>query len=601
MDFPRRISAGFKWCVAVGVAASLVFGCRGDWQEILVQEGDYLLDFVVDLNVTGGVPAGSHVISDFQIAAVDETVPDAFARAQSLYVDGLSWVTGCKASGEFDCTGWEFPMRNGSEDTRLPALQDNDATYLAGIVTDSIFGDPLFLLVVNGGLDASTGYTVTLERSALTVNEGLDAVNVLFDNPDFGDLQKTPDAADALAALGGTAGTTLGSNPYEIGTFTTNAAGATGLLQISFTGTGNEDIIETNSLQGFDLPYYNYVVIYNTSSGEPVARAQVGVDLDASGGAVNNALAPYPDAAFTLAEALAAPGVAGKASDLTFTFANLAELSSTYQVWLYSVETEEFFSPTGTFTATDVEGETVATGTDVQTFNTQGDWTNTFQTTNPEVSDYTHVVLSIESAAATSPSAVQLLWSQYTDMAGAPTDPFLWTFLLSGDAAFGTFAAGDPTTWSAGGLGDGAVWGDEVCEDPPDCPEGANNKMIVNYRNLPLPPAGYFYEAWLVSGDGSEQLAIGDLVSPFEEGYASLRDVDETPGITGFARDGIIVKSSTVTQRAGLPAGTEFYDYLMYHLTLSPKLRSGEMPPTTALGGVLPESLFDRKPPEGGG
>ncbi|UCF21344.1 MAG: hypothetical protein JSU87_08180, partial [Gemmatimonadota bacterium] len=327
----------------IGGTALVLAGCPEDAANITEFASAPSWDFPV----AGAYldPAGEASVDNFILAAIDPSVTDAFARTQSFLTSAASFFT-CGG----DCPAWEFPVRNGSQDTRLPALQDNDATGDLGITPDSIFGDP-FAVYTFAGLPANGSFTVTLERLALTVNGDLDHVNNLLNNPDFGGFQKTPDAPDGLTPLGGSPGTTLGSNPYTIGGFTTDAGGLSGFNFFAFDGGGTNDIIETNSLAAFDLPQYNYLVIYDDATGLPVMRAQVGVDLDATGAPINNALAPFPVDPLTPSDVLAAPGGAGRPDVITVTYNGLQDLAggAEYQAWLLNTGTGSFVPAVGDY------------------------------------------------------------------------------------------------------------------------------------------------------------------------------------------------------------------------------------------------------------
>ncbi|MHC4236313.1 MAG: hypothetical protein ACYSUQ_14445, partial [Planctomycetota bacterium] len=244
-------------------------------------------------------------------------------------------------------------------------------------------------------------------------------------------------------------------------------------------------------------------------------------------------------------------------------------------------------------------GMVVNSASGVMTFPSMADWTHTFTTSDAlagtSVGDFTHVFLSVESSMATAPSGIQPLWSQYTDMAGDPADPFGWSFNATGDMPFGTFGSGDPTEFMGVGIGEAGFWGQEV---------GVSDLLIVNYRNLQLPPEGYFYEAWMIHDDGTA-MNVGELLTTFEEDppYSSLRDVDVDQSLSAFiSTDGLILRSETRTQlvcpsdTGGCVDSTPFYDFMEYRLTLAPKSGTGAMPPTTVLGAPVPETVKARQP-----
>ena len=614
MQLKSLLRASGTGLLLAAVAAFGALGCREDRETMMPIVGDTIFPFAVDVQLARGMPTASFSLERFVLAAFDpDRDPDAFARATGVLGFGHSGTRYL-----IDDAG-----RNSSQDSRLPSL-GGLGTEAVDIANACRFGDGDFWGGSNGwdfycflqGLRPSQDYTVMLVRYALTVNGDLDTEEML--------LTGAVTAPDALAPLGGTPGGyatelcdfnparptyTIGvtgdQNPLVMGYVTSDASGAATFDCLIGTGgfwkAGGGGLVlpdsapfAPNTISTFDVPRYNYVVIVEGTgtgidpvpTGDHVLRFQVGVDIDGSGNPINNGLAPLPAQAATDEELLFAPGGAGKPDSLVMTFNSLPELSSTYQVWLHNAETGEFFSPTGTFTATNAEGETMATATDVQTFNTQDDWINTFDTANPEVGDYTHAFLSVESAAASTPSAAQLLWGQYIDMAGAPTDPFEWSFIITGDMEFGTYAAGgvaDPFAYS--GVGRGGFYGSEA---------------RVNFINVPRPPVGYYYEAWLVPASG-EPVNIGPLTGPYPE-YAALTDLDVAADPPEFVVNDVILQSTTraiATSANNLldaDGNARWYDFDEYRLTLTLKAAAPGMPLATALGGVVPDLVKARAP-----
>lgn len=611
MQLKSLLRASGTGLLLAAVAAFGALGCREDRETMMPIVGDTIFPFGVDLQLARGMPAGSQAIMDFQVAAADTTIPNAFERAtgEFFYYSPNSYV--------IDPAG-----KNMTADPRLPAL--------GGLGTESVdpaaacyVGAPDFWGGTGGwdfwcflaGLKPATDYTMMLVRHSTTINGGLDIAELGITG-----AVATP---DALSPLGGSPGgypTELCDFDPSRPTFTTGVTGTQNPLVLGYVTSDDQGLATFDCLVGsggfwkagagvltvpdsapfgpndftaFGLPRYNYVVIVEGTgtvadpvpTGDRVLRFQVAVDLDASGNPINNGLAPF---SLTKEEVLAAGCCAGKVGELTVAFTNLPEVASTYQVWLHNAETGEFFSPTGTFTATNADGETMATATDVQSFNTQDDWINTFNTTNPESGDYTHAFLSVESAPASAPSATQLLWAQYTDMAGAPTDPFAWSFIMTAGMEFGTYAAGGVASpFAYGGVGRGGFYGSEA---------------RVNFVNVPRPPVGYYYEAWLVPAAG-EPVNIGPLTGPYPE-YAALTDLDVAVDPPEFVVNDIILQSTTraiaTTANNLLDAygNPMWYDFSEYRLTLTLKDAAPGMPLATALGGLVPDLVKAKKPPE---
>lgn len=584
--------------LGAAVAALLVLGaCTDDRSEFITQSGDYVLAFPLDATAATGSPAGLLEIGDFSIGGVDLEQPDPFARESSFFTASASFFE-CGGA----CPAFEFPVRSGAADPRLPALQDPDAEVLAAITPTELFGDPFFVGSA-GGLDPSTTYFVALERVATEVNGEPDAAVVLLDNDDFGPFRSDPDdPADQLVRLGGAAGTTLGANPYIIGTFDTDAAGEAGLPNFGFEGGGDDAFIETNQPEGFDLPRYNYLVIYlgdPRSGGVPVARGQFGIDLTPAGEPLGVGFAPFPQEPIADRPALVATGCcAAIAGDVTLTARNLALLtSSVYKVWLLNDETGALVSPLARITVLEPDGEgglvEVETGEDANTF--AGGSERTFRVEIDDaavaagggetVGAYTHAFLSIESAVENdAPAESQPVWSRYTDMNGDPDDPFGFELIQTSNLAFGTFhLAEDPEPWIPGGFGTASFLGEEV---------GESDTFRARFRNLPLPPVGYFYEGYLLAEEG-EALSTGALKSIPQEGFISLRDVDVDPSLSTAVRPDLIIEAADLASMSevGMPA----YAFEEYRLMLRPKA-SGETGPTVAISGVVPDAVRDRAP-----
>ena len=360
------------------------------------------------------------------------------------------------------------------------------------------------------------------------------------------------------------------------------------------------------------LQRYNYMVILegpaadaaDAADNPQAVRFQIGQDAAVGGAPIENAYAPYPSAALSISEILGSSVAAGKAETLNAAWTDLAQLvgGATYTVWVYNEETGDLKSPSGDFRAVDSAGDTVASADGTSSFNSNADWTNFF-TTSDAIGDYTHIFLSMESGVAATPSASQPLWAQYTDMNGEPSDPFGWTFTASAAMLFGTFGTGAPVPWAPNGRGEGGFWGTEcnASSTPPFPCQGPTNYLDVVYRNLQLPPVGYFYEAWLINDDGDPVragLLLGKQTDP-NTLPPSLIVIDTDEALQNQWSDGaLIIWSETITVLGDI-APQEFYDMLEYRLQLVPKAAVDGMGPTTVLGGFTPEPMRDRKPDPG--
>lgn len=292
----------------------------------------------------------------------------------------------------------------------------------------------------------------------------------------------------------------------------------------------------------------------------------------------------------------------GKATEITFRLSNLARLSgATYQVWLVNAETGAAFSPAGNWEAEmpnpdpDVGGTLPAgSAQGVRTFESRSNWTHTFRTSDAlagrPIGDYTHIVLSIETSEVGqdgSPSAIQPLWAQFTDMNGDPGNPANWDLIADATASFGSFNRGNsPVVFTPGGAGRGYFWGTKPDEE-----------ARVRVRDLPRPPVGYMYEGWMVPEAGrGNPFSIGPLTAPASENYASLQDADVSTDMSQFVREDRILDALNIVKNANLLNGNPWH-IAEYHLKVVPKARAtDELPPYTVLGGAIPESVQKREP-----
>jgi hypothetical protein len=636
MKTGRRFGA-----IALVAIVGGALACTSDREEVMFQEGDFVFDFLVDQSLTGGVPGGTGTVNQFRIAAIDlsRAGPDEFGRSiagnRSFYSS-----SGSQFGGAYNVTSF---LGTSATDQRMPALTENDVTQGASpdglvILDDSGLGfggafHNIFNDAAMSNLKPNTTYIVALFRYAMTVNGDLDAAQML--------AGQTVDQPDQLVLAGGTGpagdptvpimsfptivGYVTGANPFIVGNFVTDANGdaffdgvidGTGVLYADDSGDPpdaafDSSLVARNDGTATNLPRYNYLVILegpavdaaDAADNPQAVRFQIAQDIDASGAPIENAYAPFPNVALATVDLLGTNVAAGQASEIELSFSSLAELggSAVYQVWLLNAETGDVISPTGDWQATELDSlgnpVVVASGSGVNTFTSQGTWTHTFTTSDAlagqPIGPYTHALISIESSAASQPSSSRPLFWQYTDMAGDPADPFGWSFFSPDAVLFGTLGDGtDPTPWAVSGRGEGGFWGQQV---------GMSDLLVVNFRNLQLPPVGYFYEAWLIDESGTP-VPAGELETTFDEGRQSLRDLDVDPSLSAFStQDGFVLRSETATTLSDVQSvlqGAQFYDFMEYRLTLSPKLGTGDMPPTTVLGGLVPEPVKERKPTE---
>src|SRR5690606_25760381 len=276
----------------------------------------------------------------------------------------------------------------------------------------------------------------------------------------------------------------------------------------------------------------------------------------------------------------AAAGEAGTIDTIKLTVRNLAALNGVYQVWVLN-STEQVASPVGDWVAMepDAGGDPVQVGSGQgRSFNAGTGRTITFTTNSAlagmDLSQTTHVFVSIESSEASAPSTAQPLWGQHAGADGAPA---------SGNLSFGTFDLGEePVTFGGSPFGEGAFAGQEF---------GRTDLFRARIRNLPLPPVGYFYEGFLRTANGAIEASAGELTTEFAEGFRSLRDVDVDRSISSQIAPTRIIESAIRATLADV--GTEFPVFDEFVLKLRPKI-SSESGPTVVIGGEVPDGIKSR-------
>lgn len=578
----------------VGGTALATLGCPDNATEIIEVASRPSFDFPVTSVFVA--PAGTGSVDQVVLADIDLTVPDALARAGSFVVDPPSFF-GCGGP----CATWEVPIVNGSQDTRLPALQDNDAAGQIGVTLDSQLGVP-FAVYLFTGLNPNTLYTFTLERLAVTVNGDLDQPNALLNDPSFGSLQRTPDAPDELVRLGGAPGTSLGDNYYTIGTDMTDGSGALAFNFIPFTGTGNDDILETNANAGFDLPQYNYVVIYegDPAAGVPVMRAQFGVDLDSNGAPVNNAFAPFPLAALTTGQVLSAPGGAGRPDSISATFSNLEELQGgfVYEPWLVNPVTGASAPVSATYNLIrivaerdPVTGEVVSTTDQLESSTADvtnfvgGDGGDGFRHqlivsdamlaggAEDTIGLNTDLVLTITDSPGGAMSDMRPFWFSYTDQNGTPDNLFDDSFTFSGSPTFGDFGAGTRRVFSGEGGGLGGF---------------RARTLSIDLQSLSRPPVGYVYVGWLVREDGFA-VELPDIRGPAPE-FVDLTNADAEL-VAGVVTPNGILDANFLADREDL--GIAFRNFPSFLLTLEPKAGDAAISRVIVQQGAVPDRVLN--------
>lgn len=531
----RHVWAGSVLAV-VGVLA-----CEGDVTTVNDPVGPPSYDMRL-ISITGPrLPrAAGFEAAALSFVSFDTSVADAFGRKGDLFFT-LRTTSVPTIGGP----GWDLrsTVRRRAVDGRVPLLSPIGApdAALFSLQGPEAAGEMWRLNLRLTGLAASTSYRVALVRYRLSRADSLDQAAVLLTGSNF----RVP---DTLTALGGSASAVVSggctsttavvptstANPLYIGTFTTNAAGASGTVQRCLRDASGlwyrSDQVDSrrtpiapNSDLTFGLPRYNYIVV-ETVTGTPVLRAQIGQDLTAAASPINNTYAPMPcrttagrctaSGVLSASARIDAPGGDGRVDSVTVSYLGLKALdgSGVYQVWLINpaagtapVRATGFVRAVQVDTITDVPvlntRTTLLTDTTAATSTFVGyptpraaHVTFRFRVTNASAGvslrDYTHVLVTLEpNGPATSPSARRPLVAQFADQRGTPTNYRDDAYFVAPTVRFGNvdLAAGPTYTFAAAGRGLGGFRGDE---------------LSVDIDDLSRAPVGYYYQGWLVDVNG---------------------------------------------------------------------------------------------------
>lgn len=301
----------------------------------------------------------------------------------------------------------------------------------------------------------------------------------------------------------------------------------------------------------FGPSQYNYLIVWGEDplanpNAAPLVRVQLAVDLRV--GSLDpqpNAFPPFPTAALppaTLAE-------------LEFRNATPLAPGQVYQFWAVNSATGAAspitgdlrrYEPSGVIQQDSVLGVSeYAGGGGVGDLNV---FTVTTSTTGLAFDEFDQIRVTIGPSGGSQPAEVRFLDASY----GA-------SLPANGSLRFGG-------GYSYGGSGDAYFFGDEL-------------RIVLT--NLPAPPVGYFYEAWLT---GSSPRSLGPIQTPYPE-YASLRDADQSMQLGQ-----LIAGAARVVNRAEL--GVNWADFTGVAITLSPKSgASGVVPLHTAFQAGIPAEV----------
>jgi uncharacterized protein (DUF2141 family) len=505
----------------------------------------------------------------------DSSVVDAFGRQGDLAVT----LRGA--------TSWPLAstMRRLGTDGRAPTMAAPTAAAAAATMTlegpEAAGAAGLWRFTVNlTGLAASTGYTVALYRYGLktgsTGTDSLDQTAALLtaSNSSVRDSLFVLGGSGASASVAGGCTTLVAAtssataNPLIIGTFTSTPGGATPAPPPAAVGTAgaitrcvndvsgqyyratdiispNRTPIAPNSGRTFSLPQYNYIVVYNTVTGDiagTVLRGQIGQDITNNVAAtpINNAFAPFPAIAALSARAkINAPGGDAIVDSARLSIRGLKALSGTgvYQAWLVNPAATPAVAPVPALgrlvvvqldTVTDVPVLVTnrivldSTITDVSTFvgypmsqasHVTWQFRPTSAASGVSMANYTHVLITLESGpGATTPSGNTALWYNYADQKGTASqrdDSYLDA--SSSLVVWGRLDLANLATrvFTQAGTGFGGIRGDEIS---------------VDFTSLPRPPAGYYYQAWLqdVNGPDTLETATGDYIVGKDTAYLAV-------------------------------------------------------------------------------
>jgi hypothetical protein len=621
-------------------AAALALGACNQRKSLYeVERGTPIFYSVIDAGSARGAPTGSLLINAFRLIGFDPTVPDAFGRATGGV--GRYGVQPTFFAAPFDI-GYGFDLRAVRGRDADPRSPRPTAATISLPRNRMALLDPLWWEVtgqwtVTGSfspLTAGQPYTLVLARMALVVRGELDAVELM--------LHGAITQPDSLYYLGGSptgvptrncgSGTpqpiTASSNPVNIGAVVAGASGEALFLYCIVQPTGDSPWwrrmagatlppgaadslpLGTNGPGGRVRPgQYNYLLLFQglgadaanpIPPGAPVARIQIGPDIDATGAVIENGFSPFPAGKLTDDQLIAAPGGAGAPSRLTMQLYNLDALSSkVYRPWLLNPTTGEH-APAVISVRTEREVRTVSDAGDVSiTYETVGNeervigfngrgGPDTYRYTitvsdadlpaTTPIGTFTHLALSIDELAANQPSPAIAVWRQFTDQRGTPTNYFDDVF-MPGPTRFGTLLGNTaPYVFSPVGSGQADFFGSEL-------------RIVLT--NVARPPVGFHYKGWLVNSRTGARVALGGLTT-LPPAPVSLFNADVDRSLHGVTATRIVDSALTVKEQ---DFGGRFYQYDQIQITLEAKdSPDGTISPTIVLQGPVPDVILAQRP-----
>ena len=612
----RAIGAVLAAAVAGGLA-----GCDDDVTGTARQVGPASPDFGLDPANARGMPSGRSAIERFDVTFTKtELAPDEFSR--STPATRMAGYGSCAGLSSTATRCWAFAafVRDSLRDPRLPQI----ATTAPKTVNFCSVAGPEFFADVNvkmfeifcrlTGLEAGQPYFLSLVRYGLKVNGLLDAAEVLVSG-----RASEPDSLILLdPAPGGHPTvnynwvTNLGcnnnpvvadANPFYLGPATVAATRVLTFDKCFASGTtyySSKTAVVPDSapflLNRLATPthpqQYNYLEITqgSTPGGRVVARAQVGVDLDpTTEQPIANAFAPFPNAALPRNQTRSIAEIAVNTASF-----RVLPLEPTASGGAYRIVGIDRVGGTATpLTARYWTVRTDTTGRDeVGNVITEVTVSDTSQVTEihggaPNVAH--HILVT----NALNPSAPLV---QFTDVGLQPTSAQggvpIWGRLLTRLAGSATeaerFFEVDTLRFGTLRLEAGAT---EYVYRPAGSASGTNrgSEIGIEFRHLPRPPIGFFYNAWLVSAEGDRPpVSLGELRTPLPE-LASLRDADISAQIAGVLTGTEVLVANVLLRPADLAAlGASTREYDTVRVTLEAKDGVSTIAPIVVLEGPFP-------------
>lgn len=514
--------------------------------------------------VAGSLPGASvNVRTNIQL---DPTQSDALGRSGSRFkTTGGWWI--------FYADQWRSgvaPSATSRSDPRFPTLQSTAAPAGGRLLVFGPIGngDPYWNPFTNTnitGLAPNTVHEVAFVHYRIGVNGEVDHVTRVLrnavPNPDTlkitaGTVARTNTDWTGAAPVGCADYPGATANPFVFATVVSSASGQIGFDKcfLSNNGLGDENsataLVGRNNNTAFNLPSYNYIVIYEgtVEQGKPVRRLQIAQDLRPDGTPMPNAFAPFPAPAtrernaFTGANAgqtgpaptdtvssfpipfntqLGLPAAFGEPDSLVFSFSRVQELAGNkvYKTWYVNKATNEAVPAPGRYIRTRSASDTVERVDSTDTFQ-GGPGTITFITkryiNSATVADslITFLVTIEDAPGAATPSASQPFWVEPIFKRVGQANPSAVVF---GEYNFGKTLPAAPYVFRPQGTFRGAVLGDTVITRDAEgeaVVEFVGTTISLNFTALARPPRGYEYRVYLCTADCNpavDSIAFFDL------------------------------------------------------------------------------------------